>query len=292
VDGAFRVSAGIAAGISAGRLRGPSFASPHWGIRTAAEPATALESAMAFQPRMPDRAFFFGITAARIWGLPLPRRHSDGDIHIGVRFGARRVTAAGVRAHHVTLADVDCTTRWGVQVTTVERTWCDLAASGLTLSELVAAGDFAIWHRHRLTTRRALESAMQRYVGRRGSRTMRRALELLTDRADSAPESELRVAIIEAGLANPSVNAPVNDSHGRFLAQPDLTWPSQRLALEYEGDHHRTDRSQWHRDLERYARLQEHGWIVIRATAADYRDPRRLLARLHRMLVSPDRDST
>jgi hypothetical protein len=255
-------------------------------------PTTALESAIAFTPRLPDRAFFFGITAARIWGMPLPRRVSDDDIHVGVRAGTRRVEAAGIRAHHVTLADVDVIQRSGIQVTTVERTWCDLAASRLTLAELVAAGDFAIWRRHPLTTRRVLASTMQRNVGRRGIRTMRRALQLLTERSDSAPESELRVAIIEAGLPIPSVNARVTDVRGRFLAQPDLTWPAKKLALEYEGDHHRTDRTQWHRDLERYANLQEHGWIVIRANAADYRSPGPLLARLTRILTTASPEST
>lgn len=170
--------------------------------------------------------------------------------------------------------------RFGVRVTTVERTWCDLAAQGLDLAALVAAGDFVIWRRHPLTTVGSLAEASARYPGRRGTRTRRRALELVSDRADSAPESELRVAIIEAGLPIPLVNAPVLDVQGSFVAQPDLTWAPQKLALDYEGDHHRTDRAQWHKDLERFSRLQEIGWTALRASAADYRDPARLLTRL------------
>jgi len=175
-------------------------------------------------------------------------------------------------------------------VTTVERTWCDLAASGLALPELVAAGDFAIWRKHPLTSRSALASAVTRYPGRRGLRMLRLAIALLSERSDSAPESELRVAMIQAGLPHPAVNARITDARGRFLAQPDMSWPDHMLAVEYEGDHHRTDRDQWHKDLERFANLQEHRWIVIRASAADYRDPGHLISRLGRILSQ--REST
>jgi hypothetical protein len=59
------------------------------------------------------------------------------------------------------------------------------------------------------------------------------------------------------------------------------------LALDYEGEHRRTDRRQWHKDLERFADLQEHGWTAIRATAADYSAPGRLIGRLRRLLSAP-----
>jgi hypothetical protein len=224
--------------------------------------------------------------------MPLPSRLSVRDLHVGVAAGARRVVASGIRSHHVTIADAERTTRLGADVTTIERTWCDLAAGGLTLSELVAAGDYAIWRRRPLTSRASLEKAFTGYAGRRGTRRLGSALQLLSERSDSAPESELRVWVIEAGLPAPSVNVAVFDKRGRFLAQPDLTWRDKRLALEYEGDHHRTDPKQWHADLERFARLQEHGWTVLRAAAEDYRRPGRLLARLARILISPGLEST
>lgn len=278
--------------MSPGRLRGREFAHPHWGIRSVAPPQSAREHARTFGPRLPERAFLFGITAAHVWGIPLPDRLRTSELHVGVRAGARRVEASGVRAHHVDLGDSDLTVRCRVRLTTIERTVCDLAASGLKLAEVVAAADFAIWRRHPLTTLGRLEAATALRGGQRGSRILRRAAELASDRSDSAPESELRVAIIEAGLPGPSVNIPVTDARGRFLAQPDLSWPAHLLALDYEGDHHRVERSQWHKDLERFARMQEHGWTVLRASAADYRDPRPLLARLHRILRSRRREST
>jgi very-short-patch-repair endonuclease len=81
------------------------------------------------------------------------------------------------------------------------------------------------------------------------------------------------------------VNSAVLDGR-RFVATPDLSWPWHRVALEYEGDHHRTDARQWHHDITRYSRLQELGWLVFRATATDYRDPSAIVSRVIRAIES------
>jgi very-short-patch-repair endonuclease len=36
--------------------------------------------------------------------------------------------------------------------------------------------------------------------------------------------------------------------------------------VEYEGDHHRTDRRQFNRDIARVDALTQLGWIVVRVT--------------------------
>ncbi|MGV1089258.1 MAG: hypothetical protein ACOYBX_14865, partial [Mycobacterium sp.] len=50
------------------------------------------------------------------------------------------------------------------------------------------------------------------------------------------------------------------------------------IALEYDGDHHRTERAQFARDIVRLEALSNQGWIVIRV-AADT-PPREVLDRL------------
>ncbi|MDQ6753006.1 MAG: hypothetical protein M3017_06295 [Actinomycetota bacterium] len=52
----------------------------------------------------------------------------------------RRTGAIG---HHATLADADVVHGASVVCTSVERTWCDLAAA-LSLDELIIAGDFLL----------------------------------------------------------------------------------------------------------------------------------------------------
>jgi hypothetical protein len=232
---------------------------------------------MIFAPRMPTRAFYYGRTAAALHGLPLPARFgSETLLHVGVAAGQRRVEALGVVPHHVRLEPSDIVLSRGVRVTSVGRTWCDLVTAGLSLAELVAAGDRAIWKRAAQEDVAGLRSCVDRYSSRRGSRLMRTALELLDDAADSAPESEIRVAIIEAGFPPPAVNEAVELAAGERI-HPDLSWAELKIAIEYEGDHHRQDREQWNRDIRRFSAMQDAGWWFYRATADDYRSKHRLL---------------
>ena len=166
----------------------------------------------------------------------------------------------------------------GIPVTAVERTWCDLAAGGMGLAPLVAVGDAILRRQVTRSDLAGIRAAVSRYRGRRGARTIAIALDLLDGRADSAPESEIRVALNQAGLPRPSVGYPI--ALGDAVVHVDLAWQDVKVALEYEGDYHRTDRDQWHYDIRRYDVLALHGWTVIRATALDYRDPTRLLARV------------
>ena len=285
-SGPFLVRAGVAAGVSVGRLRNAQLARPYWGVRSTSAATDTVQRAHAFALRMPPRSFFMHATAAALHGLPLPRTLAeDRRLDIGVPAGQRRVTTSGVVSHHVLITDDDLVTDDGVRLTSVERTWVDLAASGaLSLAHLVAVGDAIIWRKGPASTPTRIAAARRRYRGRRGVRTMDVALSLLCDRSDSPPESMLRVAIWARGLPTPQVNRAILDGHGRFIATPDFSWPEHRVLLEYEGDHHRTDREQWHRDLARYATLEDEAWRVLRASAADLRAPARLLDRLARLL--------
>lgn len=258
---------------------------PFHGVRADADPGTDVHArARIFLTRMPRRAFYFGRTAAALHGLPLPSRYNaETHLHVGVTAGERRVDPLGVIPHHVRIDHTDIVTRAGLPVSSVARTWCDLAASGLQLGELVAVGDRIVWRRAPAATLDELRRAVSRYESRRGIRSLRNALPLLSERSDSAPESELRVAILLAGFPVPSVNLDVKV--GGRVVNPDLSWPDRGVAIEYEGDHHRTDRDQWHRDIRRDGGYAEGGWSLYRATAEDYRDPHSLLLWLGRRIA-------
>lgn len=58
----------------------------------------------------------------------------------------------------------------------------------------------------------------------------------------------------------------------------DLCWQDLRIALEYDG--YEAHEYRLDRDAERDLDLERRGWITIRATAADLREPTALLARL------------
>jgi very-short-patch-repair endonuclease len=94
----------------------------------------------------------------------------------------------------------------------------------------------------------------------------------------------MRLALVRAGLPEPLIGHRVYDSAGRYIGRPDLAYVRERIAIEYEGDVHRTDSVVFQRDIERRERFEDAGWRVIRVTNADFRDPARFLARVSRVL--------
>ena len=48
-----------------------------------------------------------------------------------------------------------------------------------------------------------------------------------------------------------------------------MGWEKYKVAAEYDGDQHRTDRRRYVRDQRRLRKLAEMGWIVIRVIAED-----------------------
>ena len=67
---------------------------------------------------------------------------------------------------------------------------------------------------------------------------------------------------------------------------PDLHWPGYRVALEYQGDHHR-EKKRFRADISRLERLVDGGWLVIQVTAKElYGDPQVIVERVARRLAS------
>ena len=125
------------------------------------------------------------------------------------------------------------------------------------------------------------KNVRDRLVDRRDRRGIHRAqmlLALATGKAESPPESILRLIVVEAGFPVPEVQFEINAVDGRRLYVLDIAWPELRIALEYDGFAAHEERHE--RDAERDARMAGRGWITIRATAVDLRDPGRVLADL------------
>jgi len=105
--------------------------------------------------------------------------------------------------------------------------------------------------------------------GRRGIRRARAALEMVDPGAESPRETWLRLLIIRAGLPWPQTQIAVRNEYGVVIAEVDMGWEAIKIAVEYEGDHHRTDRRVFNRDIHRMDVLIELGWTVIRVTVED-----------------------
>jgi len=281
----FSVGAARAHGISRSRTRAGDLIRPHQGVRSPAGVDLPFgHRCAALETRLPASAAFSHVTAARLHGLPLPTALEDEDVFdVTVPRATRAPRVKRVRGHHSTLGEKDVDERTHVRATTPERTFCDLA-SMLTLAQLVAVGD-ALLGRGGDGAARRLARAAAAHPARKHRRRLRRALELLDARSESPKESELRVLLIEAGFPVPEVNHVVADGAGAFVARVDLAYPGLKIAIEYEGDQHRTDKAQWRKDLTRRRRLEALGWIYLSVTQADLTDPAALFADLRTALA-------
>jgi hypothetical protein len=130
----------------------------------------------------------------------------------------------------------------------------------------------------------------KRYRGTRGVRRLREVLALVDGGAASPKESWLRLLLIDAGLPKPTTQIPVNDGW-RSVGVLDMGWEDYMVAVEYDGDQHRTDRRQFVKDINRLAVIADLGWVVIRVVA-EHR-PGDIVSRVHQALIRrgyrPDR---
>lgn len=166
--------------------------------------------------------------------------------------------------------------RFGVRVTTPASTWATLGAVLRDEYDLVAVGDAVVREPMFLDDPPALGSLDQLRaavsVGRRvGLPALRAALPRVRTRSASWAETRCRLILIDAGLPEPMLNLEVRDARGDLVACIDLAYPTCRIAIEYEGEHHLTDPTQWAKDIARHEALTAMGWLVIRVTKADLR---------------------
>jgi Protein of unknown function (DUF559) len=128
-----------------------------------------------------------------------------------------------------------------------------------------------------------VELLVRRYAGRRGIARARHALELSDSGAQSPKESWLRVVLIRAGLPRPQTQIPVPDEFGNAIAYLDMGWENVKVAVEYDGEQHRSDRARYKWDLRRLEMLERLGWIVVRVVAGDR--PAEIISRVRAALA-------
>lgn len=279
---AFRTSRSGGRGLGRGRLRAADVDAPFHGIRSVNLPLdTPVALARAYEPRLKPGQFYCLVTAALLWGIPLPTELERAMVvHVGTTTGSKPRTR-GVAGHEY--RELRIRHRKRLPVTTPADTWCHLA-SVLSREDLVAAGDFLISGERLSATLRTtplstpdeLADAASRYGRTPGARNIRWALPRLRKGVDSRRESLLRLLLVALGLPEPVVGHPVTVAGG-VLLHPDLSYPHARIAIEYEGDEHRSSKQRWRDDLRRVRLLEEAGWRVFRVTDDDMQNPESLV---------------
>jgi hypothetical protein len=166
----------------------------------------------------------------------------------------------------------------GLPVTTPARTAYDLgrllrSTAVARLDALTRATPFSV---------EDVRLLAKRYPGARGLRQLRAALALVDGGAASPKETWLRLLLINAGLPTPTTQIPVHEDW-RLVGVLDMGWEKYKVAVEYDGDHHRTSRRQYAKDQWRLRKFEAMGWIVIRVIAED--EPPDVVRRLRAALV-------
>lgn len=119
-----------------------------------------------------------------------------------------------------------------------------------------------------------------RHPGVRGLRQLETVLDLVDAGAQSPKETWLRLLLVAGGLPRPTTQIPVRGAMSAFYL--DMGWEELMVAVEYDGEHHRTDRWQYTKDIRRLEEIASLGWIIVRVVAGDR--PAEILRRVREAL--------
>ena len=228
-------------------------------------------------------------TAAVFFDLGLPPwLGHEPRIHLSKPHGLPRVRRAGIIGHRVHVIPGEVVEIDGVRVSGPARTWLDLAHE-LPLRYIVAMGDQLIrtprpeleFRSVPLAYKDGLRLLIRQHPNMKGVEKARLALEEMRVGSDSFPETFLRLALLDAHLPEPELQMRL-DPADPWSPAADLGFRQHRIAVQYDGAHHRT-REQQSRDNRRDEFFIRAGWSYFKPNADDLADNfQELIARIKR----------
>jgi hypothetical protein len=205
------------------------------------------------------RALITGRAAAALHGAKWVDEHAPIEL-----LWQNNHYPAGIIAHDERFQSDEVATIRGLTVAKPARAGFDLARH---LRGVRAVAHLDALARATGITKRDVMFLVNRYPGARGNKRARSMIDLMDAGAESPKESWLRLVLITAGLPRPSTQIRVTD--GELIAYLDMGWDKPMVALEYDGDHHRTDRRQYVKDIRRAEMVDHLGWHVIKVIKED-----------------------
>ncbi|QYF89520.1 endonuclease domain-containing protein [Arthrobacter sp. PAMC25284] len=237
------------------------------------------------------------VTAARLHSQLLPPWLSDSEeLHLSKPGTRTEVRRRGIVGHAVLALEGEVETVNGIRISTRSRTWLDLARR-LNLAELVCMGDELIrqpraefeGRNKPYATVDSLRAMVGRHPNLQGVIRARQALDLMRIGADSAPETQLRLAIADAGLPEPELQLLLWPG-ARVSPSADLGYRRRRLAIQYDGGHHLLS-EQMFGDRRRDKAFEAAGWTVLILGKDDLSDNfKQAVAKLKQLLRTAWRD--
>ncbi|WP_370946658.1 endonuclease domain-containing protein [Amycolatopsis sp. cg5] len=251
---------------------------PYRGVVVDAAQALDLTTrAHAAQLAVGDPSALSGATSLALHGISVVE---DASIHITIPPSRRVRAKPGLVVHQAEYRAMDVIELNELRVCSLDLALAEFLSNGDKKTAFAALDQamFGLSEDHRRKLRDNVRDRLFERPDRRGIHRALMLLDLATGKAESPPESILRLLVVEAGFPVPEAQYEIHTIDGRRLYVLDLAWPSLRIALEYDGFAAHEERKDY--DSERDARLAGRGWITIRAAAADLRDPSRVLREL------------
>ncbi|MCV7396976.1 type IV toxin-antitoxin system AbiEi family antitoxin [Mycobacterium paraseoulense] len=225
---------------------------------------TAVLRAKASWLRSRRRGILAGFSASALHGA----RWIDPARPAEIMDTNRRETE-GVRVWEERIESDEITIVDGMRVTTPARTALDLARRHPRGTAVAAIDALAQAIEVKMAD---VELLVDRYRGRHGMKAAKASLELIDGGAQSPKETWLRLLLLQAGFPRPQTQIAVRNEWGWAEAYLDMGWEDIMVAVEYDGDQHRTSRYQYVKDIRRLEMLERYGWIVVRVIAEDHPD--------------------
>ncbi len=205
-----------------------------------------------------DEAVLCGWSAAHIWGNPYRPQDCEPEIVAPIA-GNRRYEGVCVRRVQIDpeeIVDLDRT-----RCTNLARTAIDLGRFN-PREQAVAALD--AMQQVRPTMLDEVRAELKRWENHWGIGKAIAALKLVDPLSESPWETRLRLILCDECLCGWVLQFSVMGGRYRL----DIAWPHLKVAVEYDGAHHR-ESEQHAKDLARWNRLRAAGWIVIAVTATN-----------------------
>lgn len=266
----FTFQEAVDAGISERRLRHRGLRRPSRGIRLPDETDGILAHGIRPYTVVTGLSAASHASAFLLWQFPGFLPGSDLPLlHISRPDAVAIMRRPGVKGHRGQFFPDEITTLHGLLITSRTRTWLDCARL-MSADELTVVADHLLriprpgleGRANPYAVHEDLEEMLDRHKGTPGIRKARLALDQARVGSDSAPETRLRLALENAGLPEPQLNIGTDLGSG-VIRQPDLGYPEQKVAVEYDGEVH-SDREQIVRDIAREEDFLRAGWILVR----------------------------
>ncbi|MDO5496174.1 MAG: hypothetical protein Q4G64_10695 [bacterium] len=307
----FTLAQAAAVGISERDLRRRGdVTSVGWGLYASADFTTTPGMIAGAIARRHPEAWVSHGSAANVLGIELLDGFEEARPQLTVASAREVIRSRGVLCHRDGFVGRGIGTFSGVRVSSPERIWMELSSS-LSQRRAVMLGDHLVRvPRHGIEGRDAafadlvsllalldeVDEALRtppprtatsaEWEGRRARvASLRAAAGLIRVGADSPPETALRLAILHAGLPEPSLQYALR-SGNRIVCTADLAYEDAKIAIHYDGSPH-LSREGHSKDLTRDNTFSSAGWINIRVGANDYREGfRTVIALLGKLLAA------